>query len=62
MIRVTLARDTRIAYKAGENIEVSPELFKLLVETGSVEADPEVADETLTEAETPEKPKRTRKK
>ncbi|MBR3262795.1 MAG: hypothetical protein IKF93_06755 [Lachnospiraceae bacterium] len=62
MMRVTLARDTRIAYKAGDTIEVSPDLYKLLVETGSVEAAPEVADEMLTEAETPEKPKRTRKK
>ncbi len=38
---VTLVRDTRISYKAGEVIEVSPELYKVLVETGSVEPVPE---------------------
>ena len=38
---VTLVRDTRISYKAGETIEVSPELFKVLVETGSAEPVPE---------------------
>ncbi len=38
---VTLIRDTRISYKTGETIEVSPELYKVLVETGSAEPEKE---------------------
>ena len=37
MIKVKLIRNTRVAYQAGETIEVTPELYEILVATGSAE-------------------------
>ena len=34
---IKLIRDARILYRAGETIDVSPEIYKMLVETGSAE-------------------------
>lgn len=40
-MKITLLRDTRVSYKAGETIDVSPELYKILVDTGSAEPEKE---------------------
>lgn len=37
MKKVTLLHDARISYKAGETVEVSDEVYKILVETKAIE-------------------------
>lgn len=60
-MKVRLLRDARINHKAGEIVEISPAQFQFLASFHSVEL---VEETAVAEpiAETPEKPKRTRKK
>ena len=61
MMKVRLLRDARINHKAGEIVEVSPAELNFLVSVRSAEP---LIETAVAEpiAETPEKPKRTRKK
>ncbi len=60
-MKVRLLRDARINHKAGEIVEISPAQFQFLASFRSVELVEETAVKEPV-AETPEKPKRTRKK
>lgn len=60
-MKVVLLRDARVSHKAGEIVEVSPAEFNFLVSIKSAEPLAETATAEPV-AETPEKPKRTRKK
>lgn len=59
-MEIKLLRDARIKCNAGEVVEASPAEAYFLVSIGA--AEPAASDAADNAAETPEKPKRTRKK